>query len=234
MTEENKTTGGGVAPETTRPETPSLDNEVKTDGQAPEEVTVQEEPKSEVEEEIASRLGEEAISEGDSNSDTPTPASPKLIDLNNLTQEQIQDLQELFANTPRRSKVKETYHTIELRQIDGKYIVEWGNTYFDLKTDPVQRRDVMKTMIPVRFHGSDDFVDILWKEDFMSAERATCKILNMEKKEVPEVVGKTFKRDSDGGLTSQEVEMYVNKVEITLTIQLPNGETTTINGKYAN
>lgn len=225
MPEETKV--GGATQENARPETPSLDEEVKTDTPAPE-------PKDEVEEEIAGRLGEEAVAENETKSDAPTPATPKLIDLNALTAEQIQDLQELFANTPRRAKVKETYHTIELRQIDGKVIVEWGKTYYDYKHDPVKRADVMKTMIPVRFFGEDEFVNVLYKDDFMSAERVTCKVLKMDKKEVPQIVGKTLKRDSDGGLTSQEVEMYVNKVEITLTIQLPNGKETVINGEFAN
>lgn len=209
--------------QTTRPETPSLDMDIKQDT-----------PSSPVEQEIAGRLGEEAGQEERVTTDVPVGKTPKLIDLNNLTQEQVQDLQELFANTPRRAKTKETYHTIELRQINGKVVVEWGKTYYDYKHDPAKRADVIKTMIPVRFYGEDNFVDVLYKEDFMQAERITCKIVKMNKEEVPEVVGKTFKRDSDGGLTSQEVEMYVNKVVITLDIQLPNGQVTTINGEFAN
>lgn len=213
--------------ENTRPETPTLDTPVTdTPAETPAEETVVED--------VASRLGGNASEEANADTTAPQAQTPRLIDLNALTPEQVQDLQELFANTPRRAKKVEEYHTIELRQINGKVIVEWGKTYFDLKTDPVQRRDVMKTMIPVRFFGETEFHDILWKEDFMSAERVTCRIVNMHKKEVPVVVGRTFKRDNDGGLTSQEVEMYVNKLEITLDILLPDGKTTTINGEFAN
>jgi hypothetical protein len=203
----------------TRPETPTLDNT---------------EEKSEVASNIAQRLGDAGEANTEEKSDAPKAKQSNMIDLNNLSIEQIQDLQEKFTQTPRRVKKKEEYHTIELRQIDGKVIVEWGESYFDLKHDPAQRRDVMKTMIPVRFHGSDDFVDILWSEQFMLADKVTCRVLKMDKEEEAEVVGTTIKRGKDGEETSQEVEMYVNKVIITLTVQLPNGEEITMDGKFAN
>ena len=43
-----------------------------------------------------------------------------------------------------------------------------------------------------------------------------------------------YKRDDDGGLTSQEVEMYVNKIVITLTVKLPSGDEVTMDGSFAN
>ncbi len=218
MNEETKTEG--------RPETPSLDTEITTE----EKPTAP----TEAEKSISERLGGEAKTESMEATDAPSAETPNLIDLNNLTQSQVQDLQELFSSTPRRVQEKEQYHTIELRQIEGKVIVEWGASYFDLKHDSTLRKDVMKTMIPVRFHGSDKFVDILWAEEFMTADKVTCRITNMDKKDEPEVVGTTLKRGKDGEQTMQEVEMYVNKVIITLTVKLPNGEEAVLDGKFAN
>jgi len=214
--------------------------EVKGEETTPEDLTGGEptpdpkEEQTEVQKSIAEKLEEKEEEEIKVESNEPKGKNPMMVDLNNLTQEQIQDLQEKFANTPRRKKAKDSFHTIELRKIDAGIIVEWGQTYFDLKKDPVNRREVMKTMIPVKLHGSDKFIDILWKEEFMSAEKATCRILKMQKEDKPRVVGTTLKRDDNGGLTSQEVEMYVNEVEITLTVLLPNNEEAIINGKFAN
>ncbi len=202
-----------------RPETPSLDKN---------------EEASDVASDISKRLGSDSVEEVKEKSDAPIAKNPKMVDLNNLTTDQVQDLQELFANTPKRAQKKDETKTIELRQIDGKTIVEWGKTFFDLKNDPTQRRDVLTQMIPIRFHGSDKFVDVRWREDFFEAEKVTCKILKWDKEDVAEVVGTTLKRDSSGGITSQEVEMYVNKVIITLTVKLPNGDEAVIDSGFAN
>jgi len=209
MNEENKST---------RPDTPTLGNVEKKD----------------VVSSMSERLSSGGIVENKESREEPQAKPTNMIDMNNLTTEQVQSLQELFENTPRRDSKKEKYHTIQLRVIDGKPIVECGRSYMDLKHDPVQRRDVMKTMIPVRFSGEDKMVDILWSEDFMLADKITCRIVEMDKKEVPEVVGRTLKRDTSGGLTTQEVEMYVNKVVVMLKVKLPSGEIVSINSEYAN
>jgi len=204
--------------ENTRPETPTLD--------------IQEE--SNVAGRIGERLGHVGEVKKEEQSDAPQAKNPRMIDLNNMSTEQIQDMQEMFAQTPRRVRKKEEYHTIELREIDGKVIVEWGNSYFDLKHDSTQRRDVMKTMIPVRFSGDDKFVDILWNEEFMQANKVTCRIIKMDNDEQAEIVGTTIKRGKDGEETAQEVEMYVNRVVVTLTVKLPNGDEAILDGKFAN
>ncbi len=211
----------------TRPETPTIDEDLSiTKGDDPAVTSA--------EKSVADRLSGKDVKVEDEKSNAPVAKKTEIIDLNNMTPEQVQRLQDLMAETPRRVVKKETYHTIKLRKISDKVIVEWGDSYFDLKHDSTQRKDVMKTMIPVRFHGEDKFVDILWSEEFMTADKVVCKILKMDKEDVAEVVGTTLKRDKDGGQTSQEVEMYVNKVVIILTVQLPNGEEAVLNGKFAN
>lgn len=207
----------------TRPETPTL-NDVELKPKA----------NSGVVDNIADRLGQGEREEVAENSDKPIAKNPRMVDLNNLSTEQIQDLQEVMANTPRRKQEKENYYTVKLRQIKGKTIVEWGQSYFDLKHDSVQRKDVMKTMIPIRFHGEKDFVNVLWREKFMRADKVVCRVMQMDKDEKPETVGTTLKRDEDGGYTSQEVEMYINKVVVTMTVQLPTGEEITLGGEFVN
>lgn len=207
----------------TQPETPAIDDQINDD-----------QTSSGVAKDISERLSQDEITEAKDETDAPKSKTSAPININALTEEQIQLLQERFASTPRRVKQKENYHTLELRSIGGKVIVEWGDSYFDLKHDTTLRRDVMKTMIPVRFHGEDKFVDILWYEEFMSADKVTCRVTNMEKKDVQEVVGTTLKRGKDGEETMQEVEMYVNKVIITLTVTLPDGQEATLDGKFAN
>lgn len=208
--------------------------EVPTPEPTPTPTPAVEKKGEEVVAEIAEKLGGEAKAEVKAEDNVPVAKTPHMVDMNNLSKSQVQDLQELFSSTPRRKANEETYHTIELRQIEEKIIVEWGKTYFTLKHDPINRRDVMKTMIPVRFNGETDSVDVIWREEFMQAEKVTCKILKMEKNTIPEVVGECLKRDEDGGLTSQMVDMYVNRVDVILTVELPNGEALEINGQFAN
>ena len=205
----------------TRPETPTIDVELGAKD-------------TKVVDSIANRLGGKEKTEAMAGGSEPIAKNPRMVDLNNLTTEQIQDLQEQFAATPRRKKEPDNYYTVELRKINGKMVVEWGASYFDLKHDPINRKDVMKTMIPVRFHGEEEFINVLWRDEFMKTEKVTCRITKMDKEELSETVGKTFKRDEDGGYTSQIVEMYVNKVKVTLTVQLPTGEEIIINGKFGN
>lgn len=200
----------------TRPDTPTLDTESK------------------VVKNIADRLGGDEKQEAKVGGNQPIAKNPKMVDINNLSVEQIQSLQDQFANTPRRKKEIENYHTVELRKINGKMVVSWGISYFDLKHDPVNRRDTMKTMIPVFFHGEDKAINVLWRDEFMQAEKVTCRIIKMDKEELSETVGETFKRDEKGGYTSQVVEMYVNKVKVTLTVKLPTGEEITLGGEYVN
>lgn len=205
----------------TRPETPTIDVELGVKD-------------TKVVKSIADRLGGGEKQEVKDNSNEPIAKNPRMVDLNNFTTEQIQDLQEQFAATPRRKQEVENYHTVELRQINGKTIVEWGQSYFDLKRDPVNRKDVMKTMIPVRFNGEEEFVDVLWREEFMKTSKVVCRVIKMDKEEVSETVGKTFKRNEDGAYTSQIVEMYVNKVKVTMTVKLPTGEEITLGGEFVN
>jgi hypothetical protein len=260
MTEDNTNTGA-VPTQDTRPETPTLDNpqgteqgvqntppvnvqdtptpqsettSVQTEPQSDTPPVVTEEPKSDVETNIAERLGKGGEAKEEIGGTAPKAKTPNMIDLNNLTHSMIQDLQDVMSSTPRRKKTKETYNTVELREVGGKVIVEWGDTHLEQKRDDVLQKDVMKLVIPVRFDGEEKFTNILWREEFMQATKVTCRILDMQKKEDPVVVGTTFKRDEDGGTTSQEVEMYDTKVIITLVVAMPDGKEITIDGNFTN
>lgn len=236
MNEENKNTEAS-----TRPDTPTLDNNNEGTDQELKQPSVEntpqapvEEPKSEVEATIADRLGKGEETKAENTGNEPTAKTPNLIDLNNLTPSMIQDLQEVMASTPRRKKTKETYNTVELREIDGKVVIGWKDTKTIQKRDDVAQKDVLKLVIPVLFNGEDEYVDILWREEFMQADKVTCRILDTKTKEVSEPVGVTTKRDEDGALTTQEVEMYDTKVLVTLTVAMPDGKEITINGDFVN
>ncbi len=247
----------------TRPDTPNLDNQEGTentrdtgleDTRTPEQTappvqgntkdsadtepqvteTVKTEPKSEVESNIADRLGKGDENKAEATSNEPKAKTPHMIDLNNLTPSMIQDLQDVMSSTPRRKKTEETYNTVELREINGKVVVEWGDTKLEQRRDDVQQKDVMKLVIPVRFDGDEEFTRILWREEFMQADKVTCRILDMQKEEDPVVVGTTMKRAEDGAMTTQEVEMYDTKVIVTLVVAMPNGKEVTIGGDFVN
>lgn len=261
MNEDIKTEGAGVAPENTP--TTATPNEPVSTTATPETVTPEQttadpapqpsttapkttpevatpapkptpEPENNVEKDIASRLGNQEQAEVVENSDAPKPVQPNLIDLNKLSTEQIQQLQDLLSGTPRRKKEKVEYHTIELRVINGKPVIEWGKSFNELRHDTVLQKDVMKTVIPVKLYGDTEYTNVLWRDEFMKADRVTCRVVETKNVDKPRVVGKTFKRDEDGGYTSQEVEMYVVDTATMLKIILPSGEEFTINGEYAN
>lgn len=190
---------------------------------------------SEVVDEIAKDLSGGEVVEETKDSTSPVAKETNPIDLSNLSPEQIQELQEQLASQPRRKSKVEKYHTIQLRTIDGKIITRWGKTFQTFKQDPTLRKDVLKTIIPVYFNGEEKPVNILWKDEFMLAEMAVCRVVKMEKKEEEIATGDiTYRRDDAGEQTAHEVEMYKTKVIITLTVLLPDGSEAVMDSAFAN
>ncbi len=178
---------------------------------------------------------EEMLSENEAGVKKDTKdVKTKPIDLNNLSVEQIQNLKELFARTPSRVDDKKANHTVKLRKINDKLVVEWEQTYFAKKRDSINHMDVMKTIIPVRFNGDKKFTDILWREEFMDAEMVECEIVKMDTQEERKAVGVTYKRNSSGEKTTEEVERYVVNTNVVYTVKLPNNEQIKIDSRFIN
>ncbi len=188
---------------------------------------------TEITNEIQEKL-QDSEPKADKDNTASTKATSNPIDLNNLTTEQVQNLKELFAKTPQRVSPEQTYHTVQLREIGGKVIIAWEQTYFAKKRDTINHMDVMKTIIPVLYHGSAKYQDILWREEFMEANKVTCKIIKMETSEERKPVGVTYKRNSSGEKTNEEVERYVVNTKVTYLVRLPDGEEVNIDSSFIN
>lgn len=163
----------------------------------------------------------------------PTAKQPVPLDFSNLTPDQINALREMFEKTPRRKTVEEKYNTVEMRSIGGRIVIGWSRAFLGLVDNPVENRKDMRQMIKVQFAGSKEETTMLYR-DFMQAERVVCRIVDTKTQTNPQEVGTTYKRDEDGGLTSQQVVMYVNHVQTTFTIQLPDGSTAEVDAERVN
>lgn len=169
----------------------------------------------------------------DAEGDEPRAKTPAPFDFSTLTPDQLNSLREMFEKTPRRKSIEEKYNTVSMRVIGGRIAIGWGRAFLGLVDNPVENRKDMRQMIKVQFAGSKDETTMLYRE-FMQAERITCRVIETKTEQMPQEVGTTFKRDEDGGLTSQEVVMYVNHVKTTFTIQLPDGTTAQVDAERVN
>lgn len=187
-----------------------------------------------LEENISNDLGSNEANIAAEKETSTKAKNTKPFSIEDLSTEQIQLLREKFAKTPQRVLPTQTSHTVDMREIDGKIIIAWKPTYFAKKRDLEKHMDVMKTMIPVLFHKAADFKNILWREEFMEADKVTCDIIKTDISEERKVVGVTYKRDGSGEKTSEETERYVVSHKVTYTVKMPDGEEIKIDSSYIN
>jgi len=185
-----------------------------------------------VADEIAKKLEEnEQESEDTSNSVQTTDTKP--FDITQLTPEQISQLRDMIERTPRGLQTEDYSLIVRLRQLDGKVVVAWQNAYKKQVSDEVEQRAVLKDFIKVKFHGSDDFVEVPYKDFMDEQNRVECKVLSVDTKPIQEKVGVTEKRN-EMGVGTELVEMIVTREKSVFKVELPNGDVAEIDGEFVN
>ncbi len=177
---------------------------------------------------IAERLGGQAKSEETKDDTAPQGKSPIPFDINSLSREQLESLKALLNSTPEGQIRENKNPVVTLRKIDGQYVVDFNRAILGLVKDPETGRDVERHLIPVKFKGSDEFVNVLYST-FINSERVECEVLSHKEEKKPVVEGQTFSRKR-----GTMVDMVRTHVISYFTIKLPEGETLEIEGRLAN
>lgn len=219
--EDNFEVGQGEAPVETDEKVSAIDGEPIDDKleKAPEEeVSVVDEVSKEL-------SGEGQEEEGDGVAKAKAPNS---FDISQLTREQIQQLKQVLNATPDTIERKKSNPKVTLRQIDGRYVVDWKNSYLGLVRDPENNRDVERHIIPVLYKDAKEYENVLLSK-FINSDRVPCEVVDIHQKREEVVEGETISRE-----TGLPVEMVVVKIETEFSIKLPEGEIVRIKSKMAN
>jgi hypothetical protein len=163
------------------------------------------------------------------NPDAPQPVTPAPFDIASLRPEQIQQLKEMFANTPERANQKKANPRVTIRRYRGddgqsepKIIVNFGRAYSTLVKDDHTNITEEVMRIPVRFLGEEKDTLINYRT-FMNSEQVVCEVVNLDRQKqwVVEDAGRPVKNKETGEL----VERGYFKVNELFTIKLPEGST---------
>lgn len=193
----------------------------------PTEHTAPPAPSSEAVESLSKRL-EETREASEVDPSAPEAVQPLPFDITALKPEQLAVLKQQLSNSPDRVLQKKKNPTVTLRQLQGKLIIDFKNSFLSLKTNTVERRDVEIHVIPVLFLGETEFTNVELF-NFHNAERVKCEIVDHSSKKEEYLEGTTISRD-----TGKEVEMFSYIVIDIFTLKLPNGELIKINSKIVN
>lgn len=175
------------------------------------------------------------LSEGTSTAkteDTPNVAEPQQavpFDLSKLSVEQIQQLQQMLQMTPESVKKKVIKPVTQIRVMDEMYIIDAKKSYMKLRKNTIEGRDELAHYIPVKFYGTDTFVEKDYRE-VMQAERVRCEIVSTRYEDASYIEGEPVIHRETGRLTEREVKITVPFY----LIKLPNGDTTEIKGEMSN
>lgn len=178
---------------------------------------------------VASRLGESAKPETEQGRENaPAPQNAMPFDITKLSKEQLQTLKAMLNDTP-EGQIREAKNPeITLRKIDGNYVIDFKNAILGIVKDPETGRDIERHLIPVRFKGTEEFVNVLYSK-FINAERVPCEVLSHKEEKKPIVEGAVYSRER-----GRNVDMVRHIVNSYFTIKLPEGETLEIEGRLAN
>ena len=176
---------------------------------------------------IAERLSQGASGE-QARSDEPHGKEALPFDVTKLNYEQLQYLKAALTNIPDRASGKLKNPITKLREMNGNIIVDYKNSYLALLDDPENHRKVEGHMIPVRFLGTEVFVNVRW-QDFMHARQIECEIVEHTQKPGVIVEGQVWSKER-GTL----VEMEVKTMHHFFKVKLPDGQLIDIDGKVSN
>lgn len=152
------------------------------------------------------------------------------FDFSKFSREQIQQLKAMLNATPDNAiRKKKGNAKMTLREVNGKIVVDFKDTFLALTDDLVNGRKVETLIIPVKFHKEEEYTNIPYKEFMKENNRVVCEVLGTNRKINEEIEGETISAET-GRLT----DMVVTKVEDWFTVKLPNGETVELPVKLLN
>ena len=160
--------------------------------------------------------------------DEPRGVEALPFDIDKLTPEEMQRLKARLAVTPERLSTKKAPARTFLRTIGGRFVVATKPSYLALVYDATRLSEVETHKMPVKFHDSDKWTDIIYT-DFMKADRVVCEIVSIREDRGTRTEGEVVQRE-----TGKIVSLEVAVVEYFFTVKLPDGTTTEVAGSASN
>lgn len=177
---------------------------------------------------ISQKLGEKAKPESNTASEMPSSANPMPFDVTKLSKEQLQTLKAMLNSTPEGQLNERKNPEITLRRIDGNYVIDFKNAILGIVKDPETGRDIERHLIPCKFKGTEEYVNVLYSK-FVNSERIPCEVISHKEEKKPTIEGQVYSRER-----GRMVEMVRTHVISYFTIKLPEGDTLEIEGRLAN
>lgn len=179
---------------------------------------------------VSERLGQ-ATQTTQNTESTPVaePQQTMPFDLSKLTTEQIQQLQQMLAVTPQSVKKRVIKPITQIREINGKYVIDATKSFMRLKRNSIENRDELTHFIGVKFYGDAEFTEMGYSQ-LIEAPRVKCEIISTRYEDGSYIEGEPVVHRETGHLTEREVKITIPFY----TIKLPTGDTVEIKGSMSN
>lgn len=179
---------------------------------------------------VAERLGQAThVAQHEGESPVAEPVQSVPLDLTKLTTEQIQQLQQMLAVTPQSTKKRVIKPVTQIREINGKYVIDATKSFMRLKRNTIENRDELTHFIGVKFFGDKEFTEMNYTS-LIEAPRVRCEIVSTRYEDGSYIEGEPVVHRETGALTEREVKVTTPFY----TIKLPTGDTVEIKGSMSN
>lgn len=181
---------------------------------------------------ISAKLGgAEASQNKSSELNAPQAEQTMPFDLSKLQPEQLQQLKAMLNATPDRVMQKRGNPIVTIRRYTGKFVIDMGNAINTLVEDKLTRMNSEVLIIPVKFLGTDTFVNVDYKE-LTNSEKVKCEVVSTRRINGRIVEGEIVSKE-----TGRLVERAITTVQDFFTLKLPEGspvETLEIEARIVN
>lgn len=181
---------------------------------------------------IAQRLANQAPAPTPEETAKPTANTPMMIDLANLSTEQLSMLKSMLSVTPDKVQQKRGNIIIQIRKTvvndEDRYIIDFKRSRLALDYHAETGKEYETHVLPVLLDGEAEYKDMNYTE-FMQSDRVNVEVLSQRSKETITEEGQVLQR-ATGKLVNKEVKT----MEYWYTVKLPNGEVVELQGKMAN
>ena len=215
--------------------TPKVDPEVTTpepDGLNPPNAEAPQEEAPSVVADISERLSHETEKEVEKDETLPQANEPMLVDLANLSPDQLQSLKAMLNVTPDRAQQKQGNIRVTIRKVvkdeKDRYIVDFKQARTAIDFEPETGKEFESHKIAVLLDGDTEYTDMMYT-DFMELERVQVEVLSQRQDVNMRVEGEVRQAE-----TGKLVQKEVREVTYFYTLALPNGNQVEVEGKLVN
>jgi hypothetical protein len=188
--------------------------------------------KPEVVSNISERLSQQTEKEVEKDETLPQANEPMLVDLANLSNEQLQSLKAMLNVTPDRAQQKKGNIRVTVRKVvkdeKDRYIVDFKQARTAIDFEPETGREFESHKIAVKLNGDSEYQDMMYN-DFMDLPRVQVEVLSQR-----EVVNMREEGEVTQAETGRLVMKETREVTYFYTLALPNGEQVEVEGKLVN